>query len=120
MTHKLPDDAMQIRLHMADLGWHSHDCLSDMGWGDKFGYSIWFKRYDWHGHEIGIEACIHGYMSDLSEIDITTKQVAQKALDAWDKFPTCIPHQYADGSIIPSTTQPDWAIVPPEYKGGVS
>ena len=120
MTHIIPDDAMQIRLHMANLGWHSNDRLSDLGWGGKIGYSIWFERWDWHGHKGVPGVSIHEHTNDLSRIDIEVKKAAQKALETWYKFPTCIPHRYADESIEPFTIQPDWAVVPPEYKGGVS
>ncbi|MEW6227268.1 MAG: hypothetical protein AB1700_04130 [Bacillota bacterium] len=38
--------AVEIRVYMSTLGWMSEDQLSDVGWENKVGYCIWFKRRD--------------------------------------------------------------------------
>ena len=86
-------NAMQIRLEMTELGWYSEDRLTDMGWrGGKFGYSIWFSRWNWHGQRTD-KATYHAHTADLDAIDETVEKAANLAKKAWDEFPTKAPHQ---------------------------
>ncbi len=42
------DQANDVRMKMAEMGWQSHDSMTWMGWGEKFnpyGYSFWFQDY---------------------------------------------------------------------------
>jgi hypothetical protein len=86
-------DAMQIRLEMTELGWYSEDRLTEMGWGDKFGYSIWFSRWDWHGMQAIDKATYHAHTSDLDAIDEVVKKAATLAKKAWAEFPDEPPDQ---------------------------
>lgn len=98
------NDIYKIRLEMKKLGWESEDKLSPTGWSDGYGYSIWFKRYDWHGKNAasitGHDVCFHEHEKDGSEYDkvlATVIACAEKAKKAWLDFPDSIPHQYANG-----------------------
>ncbi|KVP39843.1 hypothetical protein [Burkholderia ubonensis] len=44
-----PLGLLELRVAMAAEGWLSQDMVSPEGWSEEPGYSIWFKRYDWHG-----------------------------------------------------------------------
>lgn len=91
--------AMEVRLIMKDNGWDSEDSLSKTGWVvNGFSYSIWFKRWDWHGVYIG-EVCIHAHTNNLTEIDKITYDTAAKCLKAWEDFTDSVPHQMADNSL---------------------
>ncbi|WP_434302590.1 hypothetical protein [Clostridium botulinum] len=90
--------AMEIRLAMKENGWNSKDSLTNIGWGNKYGYSIWFERWDWHNVK-GDKVCIHGHTSDLTKINKITYLTAIKCLRAWEDFTNSIPEQMADGSL---------------------
>ncbi len=77
--------AYQIRIEMAELGWNSEDRITDMGWGDKHGYSIWFERWDWHGKRTD-RVCFHEHRAELSKIEDAVKVAAKRALRAWSEF----------------------------------
>ena len=96
----------KIRLQMARIGWHSEDKLTDTGWGDSFGYSIWFRRWDWHGgtrliEAIGTDACYHAHRKGLGEEQMldAVEEAAARARKAWALFPSpnLPPVQMADG-----------------------
>lgn len=97
-------DAMEIRTFMAEKGWHSQDRMSDMGWGDKVGYSIWFYRWDWHGIKTatitGDKVSFHDGTNNLSEIDKIVRNVAKRALQAYEDFPDSIPYQNVNGEVV--------------------
>ncbi len=91
--------ANNIRLAMSATGWRSHDQITDQGWGDKVGYSIWFERWDWHGKKTGNKACYHAHTDDLSKIDETTQKAAEIARRAWAEFPEKAPSILVDGTL---------------------
>lgn len=93
------ESANNIRLAMATKGWRSHDQITDMGWGDKYGYSIWFERWDWHGVKTGNKACYHAHTDDLSKIDETVRKAAEIAMRAWREFLDKAPSILADGTL---------------------
>lgn len=95
---------MDIRLAMAKLGWRSEDKLTDQGWGGKFGYSIWFERYDWHGKrtlvQVGSAACYHAHSSNLDDVAATVQRAADLAIKAWNDFPECPPSQGLGNELV--------------------
>lgn len=97
-------DAMDIRNFMADKGWHSNDRLSNMGWGDTVGYSIWFYRWDWHGIKTAVvtgdKVSFHDGTNDLSNLDSTVRMAAKRALQAYALFPDSIPYQNINGEVV--------------------
>lgn len=101
------DEIMQIRREMASEGWHSEDRITDQGWGDKgkFGYSVWFTRWDWHGKQLiritGNKACYHASTSDLDCMWEAVLMAAKIARRAYAEFPDIPPRQGADGTLSP-------------------
>lgn len=85
--------AEEIRIYMSTIGWMSEDRLSNLGWGNKVGYSIWFWRWDWHNVKLGNKVCFHYHTDDLSKIDEVVAKTAIKALKAWQQFPDKVPGQ---------------------------
>lgn len=92
--------AIQIRLIMKQLGWSSKDGLTNDGWDEKYGYSLWFERWTWHGVRVG-RICIHEHITFDSEEDIqkVTYKLANKCIDAYEQFVDEVPWQMADGSL---------------------
>lgn len=101
------DKIMQIKQEMASLGWDIEEKISDEGWGGNIGYTIWFKRSDWHGKYtysltgqqvvfIGISEDINNYEAILK----TVKNTAEKAKKAWTDFPDAVPCQNARGEVV--------------------
>ncbi|AJE13376.1 hypothetical protein FDF50_16525 [Clostridium botulinum] len=96
--------AMEVRLVMKNKGWQSNDRLTNMGWGKdengnlRYGYSIWFERWDWHGVR-GNKVCIHNHTSNLTKINKITYLAAIKCLRAWKEFTNSVPTQMADGNL---------------------
>lgn len=78
----------QIRAYMTALGWNSDDRMTDMGWGKgKYGYSVWFERWEWHGKHAD-KANYGAHIGSVSEYDIkkTIIKAAEQALEAWALF----------------------------------
>lgn len=76
----------EIRIYMTTQGWFSDDRLTNLGWGDKYGYSIWFNRWDWHGQRCD-RVDVHAHTSDLDTIREVVAETAQRALATYEKFP---------------------------------
>ena len=98
---------VEIRVQMAEQGWKSEDRLTDVGWGNGFGYSVWFRRWDWHGTHlikaIGEDACYHAHRKglDRGSMLVAVEEAAQRARDAWNRYPypALPPVQMADGKL---------------------
>lgn len=95
---------IEIRLHMAKLGWQSNDRLTDIGSKDGYTYSIWFERWDWHNIRVG-RICIHSHTANLKDINDVVYGVAKKACDAYNTFTNSIPTQLVDGSLVDDPIQ---------------
>jgi hypothetical protein len=97
----------KIKVEMALLGWDIQEIISNDGWGKKTkGYSIWFKRSDWHGkftYSItGHEVCFHGHTDDFTASERVLEVVhstADMAKKAWEDFPYAITYQTANGEV---------------------
>lgn len=94
------DSCVEVRINMAINNWKSEDNLTNIGWGNKYGYSISFIRWDWHGVSIGEPIKFTKYLSDTSEINEGTKDLALMVLELWEEHKNTIPKQLSDGSII--------------------
>lgn len=98
----------KIKREMARLGWNIEERISDDGWDRKSkGYSIWFKRPDWHGKNVytitGHEVCFHGHIGDFmmsQGVLRVVKETATKAKQAWNDFPDSIPYQTSTGEVV--------------------
>ena len=110
--------AIEIRLYMASLGWNSDDRLTSTGWGKdengnpKFGYSIWFERWNWHGKQCAANK-YHAHTDNLSKIDQITQIAADIALKAWANFtePGWQPNQLADGTLVENYVRRSFGVV---------
>ena len=98
------DEIYKIRIEMKELGWESEDRFSPLGWENGFGYSIWFKRDDWHGKNVfsitGHEVCFHEHVkngSDYNSVLEAVKKCAEKSKQAWIDYPNIIPCQTIKG-----------------------
>lgn len=100
------DEIYRIRIEMKELGWESEDSFTPMGWKNGYGYSIWFRRYDWHGknavsitgHEVSF-SCHQKSGDDYAAVLKTVQECAEKAKKAWIDFPDSIPYETANGTI---------------------
>lgn len=104
------DELTKIQLEMARLGWSIETKISREGWSGTVGYTVWFKRSDWHGkltysitgsevYFVGTTENVYNYDSVVA----TVRKTAEKAKKAWDDFPDSIPYQNAKGEIIKAT-----------------
>lgn len=90
-------DLMTLRLEMEVEGWSSNDQVTRSGWGASPGYSIWFKRFDWHGKRAmvltGTAATYHAHTPDPAQAFATAQKAAALARQAWREYPDCPPTQ---------------------------
>jgi hypothetical protein len=97
------NDVLELRTQMAAEGWMSEDKVSTEGWGGAPGYSIWFKRYDWHDKRamalIGTAATYHVHTSDPRKAFNAALRAADLARRAWEQFPDCPPSQTAQHTL---------------------
>lgn len=99
-------NAQTIRLEMQRKGWNSKDSISDMGWGrnedgsPKYGYSIWFTRWNWHGKRCD-ERSYRASTNDLNKIEETVRRAAALAQRAWDEFPDQLVSTDCNGELQP-------------------
>jgi hypothetical protein len=78
--------AIEVRVKMAAMGWQSKDSIGAHGWSNnKYGYSIWFERWDWHGARRDKITFVRT-TPDLDKIDEETLRCAEVALLAWETF----------------------------------
>jgi hypothetical protein len=101
----MSDSVMALRLELAAEGWASEDRLTRDGWSDGFGYSIWFRRYDWHGlstHTLtGNCAIYHWHVSDPTRALEAVTKAAEIARRAWAEFPQGPPALGVRGELTP-------------------
>lgn len=105
-------NSMEIRLLMKEQGWDSKDRLTEIGWGGKYGYSIWFEKWEWHGRSTlkltGDKVCFHRHTDDLTEIDAITSICAEQCIKAYEDFTDSIPTQNAKNQTVSATMYSDW------------
>lgn len=112
-----PAPIVELRLQMASEGWESQDRMSAAGWRAGIGYSIWFERSDWHGHNTfhltGNRATYHAHVGpplDQASMLRAAKKAAAIARQAYESFRDYPPQQTADSSLkvcripLPTTT----------------
>lgn len=105
--------SLQIRKEMTKEGWASEDRLTDMGWGNKgkFGYSIWFERWNWHG-KLTTKVCFHNSTDDLDRIDECVEEAAAMARKAWRDFPDSVPRQDINKIVVDELMTSYWVKAP--------
>lgn len=100
-------DVLELRTQMAAEGWMSEDQVSTEGWGGTPGYSIWFKRFDWHGRRamalVGTAATYHAHTPDPRNALNAALRAAELARRAWADFPECPPAQTAQHTLARRT-----------------
>lgn len=100
----MSSDAMLLRTQMAAEGWESEDRLTRVGWGATPGYSIWFRRADWHGKRAlvltGDFAKYHAHIPDPARAGEAVHAAAALARRAWTEFPDCPPRQQGRSLIM--------------------
>jgi hypothetical protein len=101
--------ALQIRKEMTLEGWASEDRMTDMGWGcdGKYGYSIWFERWNWHGKST-TKVCFHSSTSDLDAITDCVERGAELARRAWKEFPDSVPRQDLGSKLVVDELMTSW------------
>lgn len=100
------DKITKIKLEMADLGWEVEEKISTQGWRNSTGYTIWFKRSDWHGkltysltgHEVVFVGTTRDVKNEQAVLE-TVRKTAEKAKKAYEDFKTEIPFQTAKGEV---------------------
>lgn len=96
-------DLLELRMAMAAEGWLSEDRVLPPGWSEPAGYTIKFKRTDWHGRTTmgltGIAATYQAYTPDLSKQYEAALAAAELARRAWREFPDCPPQQTAENQL---------------------
>ena len=101
------DDVMALRAEMTAEGWDSEDRITRMGWADGPGYSIWFRRSDWHGKRAlvltGHFAVYHAHVADPAKALEAVRTEAALARRAWTGYPDCPPQQGSAGALIART-----------------
>lgn len=96
-------DLLELRMAMAAEGWLSEDRVLPPGWSEPAGYTIKFKRTDWHGRTTmeltGIAATYQAYTPDLAKQYEAALTAAELARRAWREYPDYPPHQTADNQL---------------------
>lgn len=96
---------VELRLQMAAEGWESEDRITNAGWRDGMGFSIWFQRWDWHGQQTikltGSQACYHAHTPTLTPEAMlrSMREAAARARQAYANFEEYPPQQMADGTL---------------------
>jgi hypothetical protein len=100
------DELMRLQLEMTSLGWDVETKISNEGWGDSVGYSIWFRRGDWHGKLtytiIGDDVVFMGTYANAADYNGVlrmVKRIVERAKKAWNDFPDSIPCQNVKGEV---------------------
>jgi hypothetical protein len=99
-TISCENNPINIRILMTEHGWVSHDDLTDLGWGGKYGYSIWFDRWYWHGVQIYNRTTFHAHTNDLNNVIGAVREAAQLALNAWKEYQDSVPTQLVDNKLV--------------------
>lgn len=89
-----------VKEEMAALGWTVEECTS------KDGYTIKFKRPDWHELDaryiLGHDVCFKAQVEKPIFLDDIFKAVAiaaRTAKGAWDEYVESIPYQTSTGEV---------------------
>lgn len=85
------DDALYIQQEMLAAGWGFSDSFDGVMGDRKIFRRVSFERPEWHGKLVGSDVTFFHLGPMAINWDITTYQVATRALQAYEDFPAAIP-----------------------------
>ena len=95
------DNIHKLKMQLANEGWNVEDKITSQGWGDSIGYSVWVKRWDWHGRAIDVQ--FNRHVSDAgneAEVEKALQELLSITREAWNKFPDSIPEECGKGTLV--------------------
>ena len=88
-------------MHLVNEGWTVEDKITSQGWGDSIGYSVWAKRWDWHGREIDVQFNRHvSNAENEAEIEKVLQELLSLTREAWNEFPDSVPEECGKGTLV--------------------
>lgn len=91
----------KVKMQLANEGWQVEDRITSKGWGDSIGYSVWAKRWDWHGRAIDVQ--FNRHVSDAgneAEVEKALQELLFITREAWVKFPDSVPEECGKGTLV--------------------
>lgn len=95
------DNIHKLKMQLANEGWQVEDRITSDGWGDSIGYSVWAKRWDWHGRAIDVE--FNRHVSDagnVAEVEKSLQELLSITREAWVKFLDSVPEECGKGTLV--------------------
>lgn len=91
----------ELKMHLANEGWTVEDKITSQGWGDSIGYSVWAKRWDWHGRAIDVQFNRHvSNAGNEAEVEKALQELLFITREAWNKFPDSVPEECGKGILV--------------------
>lgn len=95
------DNIHRLKMQLANEGWQVEDKITSNGWGDSIGYSVWVKRWDWHGRAIDVQFNRHvSNAENEAEVENALKELLSLTREAWRKFPDSVPEECGKGTLV--------------------
>lgn len=95
------DNIHRVKMQLANEGWQVEDKITSNGWGDSIGYSVWAKRWDWHGRAMDVQFNRHvSNAENEAEVENALKELLSLTREAWRKFPDSVPEECGKGILI--------------------
>ena len=91
----------RLKMRLANEGWEVEDKITSQGWGDSLGYSVWAKRWDWHGKMVDVQ--FNRHVSDANnevEIEKALEELLSLTRKAWNEFPDSVPEERKKGFLV--------------------
>lgn len=95
------DNIHNLKMQLVNEGWTVEEKITSQGWGDFIGYSVWAKRWDWHGRAIDVQ--FNRHVSDArneAEVKNALQELLSITREAWVKFPDSIPEECGKGTLV--------------------
>lgn len=95
------DNIHKLKMQLANEGWQVEDKITSEGWGDSIGYSVWAKRWDWHGRAIDVQ--FNRHVSDAgneAEVEKALQELLFLTREAWNKYPDSVPEECDKGTLV--------------------
>lgn len=95
------DNIHRLKMQLANEGWQVEDKITSNGWGDSIGYSVWAKRWDWHGRAIDVQFNRHvSNAGNETEVEKALQELLFITREAWNKFPDSVPEECGKGILV--------------------